>query len=117
MPEKKDRIPDAELRLPGGTHLMLHRNEGWTDDKTKVRIVGDRIVALEPGHPRIVVFVYEEDGERVIRMIYDSHTRKHGEDTDIPMPPDVKYWLTTIDDEQKRNRYLDWYGMFPRLGS
>ena len=75
------------------------------------------MVALEPGQPRVVVFVYEENGERVIRMIYDSHTWKHGEHTDLPMPPDVKYWLCSTDDEQKRGRYLDWYGMFPRLGS
>ena len=71
------------------------------------------MVALKPGRPRIVVFVYQEGGERAIRMIYDSHTHKYGEDTDIPMPPDVKYWFTTIDDEQERNQYLDWYGMFP----
>jgi hypothetical protein len=112
-----DRIPDAELRLPNGTHLMLHRNQGWTDNETKIRIVVDRMVALEPGQPRIVVFVYEENGERVIRMLYDSHTQKYGEHTNVPMPPDVKYWLTTIDDERERNRYLEWYGMFPRLES
>jgi hypothetical protein len=117
MSNQKERIPDAELRLPEGTHLTLYSNEGWADDETKVKILGDRMVALEPGQPRVVVFVYEENGERVIRMIYDSHTWKHGEHTDLPMPPDVKYWLCSTDDEQKRGRYLDWYGMFPRLGS
>jgi|SRR5580692_11045453 hypothetical protein len=106
------RIPDAELRLPDGAHLMLYRNEGWTDDNTKVRIVGNRMVALKPGQPRIVVFVYEDEGGRVIRMIYDSHTQKHGEHTNLPLPPDVKYFLYTIDDEGERTRYLNWYGMF-----
>jgi hypothetical protein len=61
MPE---RIPDAQLRLPDGTYLMLYRNEGWTDQKTEVRVLGDRMVALEPGRPRIVVFVYEQNDER-----------------------------------------------------
>jgi hypothetical protein len=27
------------------------------------------------------------------------------------MPPDVKYWLYSIDDEQERNRCLHWYDM------
>jgi hypothetical protein len=115
MPEQK--IPDSELRLPEGTHLMLYCNEGWTDHETKVRLVGDRMVALEPGEPRVVVFVYEDNGERVIRIIYDSHTMKHGEHTDLPMPPDVKHWLYSIDDERKRNRCLDWYGKFARIPS
>lgn len=70
------------------------------------------MVALQPGSHRIVAFVYEENGERAIRMIYDSHTWKHGEHTDIPLPPDVEYWLTSIDDEHERNRYLNWYRMF-----
>jgi hypothetical protein len=112
MPEQKP--PDAELRLPDGTHLMLYRNEGWTHHETKVRHVGDRMVALDHGH-RIVVFVHEDKGERVIWMIYDSHTWQYGEHTELPMPPDVKYWLSSIDDERRRNRYLNWYGMFPRV--
>ncbi len=115
MPQQKEKIPDAELRLPDGTHLMLYE-DSWTDNETKVKILGKRMVALEPGQPRVVVFIYEENGKRIIRMIYDSHTQKHGEHTDLPLPPDVKYWWTSIDDEQKRNRYLDWYDRFPRLG-
>jgi hypothetical protein len=109
---QKDPIPDAELRLRDGTHLMLYRSQGWTDHETKIKITGDRMVALEPGERRIVVFLYEESGKRAIRMVYDSHTREHGEHTDLPMPPDVQYWFYNIDDEQKRNRYLDWYAMF-----
>ena len=62
-------------------------------------------------------FIIEENGERIIRMIYDSHTRKHGEHTELPMPPDVEYWLYRIDDEQERKRYLHWYGLFARLAS
>jgi hypothetical protein len=107
-----ERIPNSELRLPDGTHLMLYRNEVWTDHKTKIRIVGDRMVALNTGHPRIVVFVYVENGEKVIQMLYDSHTRGHGDDTTRPMPPDVKYLLYSIDDERERKRYLNWYDMF-----
>jgi hypothetical protein len=112
MHEKNAGIPDAELRLPDGTHLMLYRNQGWTEDDTRIRVSGDRMVALAPGRPRVVVFVYKENGERVIRMIYDSHTREHGEHTNLPLPPDVKYYFYSIDDERERTRYLDWYDMF-----
>jgi hypothetical protein len=109
MYEQYGGTPDAELRLPDGTHLMLYRNQGWIDHETKIKIVGDRMVALGPGQPRIVVFVYKENGKRVVQMIYDSHTRKHGEHTKVPMSPDVKYQLGSIDDKGERTRYLNWF--------
>jgi hypothetical protein len=50
--------------------------------------IGDWMVALEP---RAVVYFYQREGQQVVEMIYDKHTQKHGERSDVPLPETMEY--------------------------
>lgn len=102
MTERKERIPDAQLRLPDGTHLNLYRNVRITRDEGKTEIIGDWLVALPPHEPRGVGFFYKKDGRQMVEIIYDKHTMKYGERTDIPLPEKIKYVFCTSTTRQKR---------------
>ena len=45
-------------------------------------------------------------------MIYDKHTMKYGERTDIPLPEKMEYVFCKIDDKPEEAKYLQWYGGF-----
>jgi hypothetical protein len=109
------RPPDAELRLLDGTHLTLFRNVSMTKDKEqKIKVVGDWIVAESPYEPRAVVYLYtDHTGERTIEMVYDKHTWKYGEHSDVPPPEKLEYMYSEIIDTMEQQKYLRWYEMFP----
>jgi hypothetical protein len=112
MIERKERIPDAQLRLPDGTHLSLYRNIKTTRYEDKTEIIGDWLVALSPREPRAVGFFYKKEGQQVVEVIYDKHTMKYGERTDIPLPEKMEYVFCSIDDKAEAQKYFRWYGAF-----
>ncbi len=112
MAARKDRIPDAQVRLPDGTHLTLYRNVKVTRDDDKTEIIGDWIVALPPRDPRGVGFFYKKDGQQIVEIIYDKHTMKYGERADIPLPEKMEYVFCNIEDKADEQKYLRWYAAF-----
>ena len=112
MTVRKERVPDAQLSLPDGTHLTLYRNVKVTRDEDKTEIIGDWIVALPPRDPRGVGFFYKKDGQQIVEIIYDKHTMKYGERTDIPLPKKMEYVFCSMDDKAEEQRYLRWYAAF-----
>jgi hypothetical protein len=118
MSSQTPRIPDAQLHLPDGTHLTLFRNVKMTKDKEeKVKVVGDWIVAESPVEPRAVLYFYTQDGQQIIEMVYDKHTWKYGEHTDVPPPEKLEYMFSEIIDKVEQQKYLRWYEMFPKTKS
>jgi len=112
MTDRKERIADAQLRLPDGMHLTLYRNVKITRDEGKTEIIGDWLVALPPREPRGVGFFYKKDGQQMVEIIYDKHTMKYGERTDIPLPEKMEYVFCSIDDKVEAAKYLRWYEAF-----
>ena len=115
MNTRKERTPDAQLRLPDGTHLTLYRNVKTTRHEDNSEIVGDWLVALSPREPRAVGYFYKKDGKPVVEIIYDKHTMKYGERTDIPLPDKMEYVFCSIEDKAEEDKYLRWYGEFDQL--
>jgi hypothetical protein len=112
MTIKKERIPDAQLDLPDGTHLSLFRNVKTTRREKGSEIVGDWLVALSPGEPRAVGYFYKKDGKQIVEIIYDKHTMKHCERPDVPLPEKMEYVFHSIDDKADEAKYLRWYKEF-----
>jgi hypothetical protein len=112
MDARKERNPDAQLRLPDGTCLTLYRNVKTTRHEDNLEIVGDWLVALSPREPRAVGYFYLKDGKQVVEIIYDKHTMKYGERTDIPLPEKMEYVFCSIEDKAEEEKYLRWYGEF-----
>ena len=109
---RTERIPDAQRRFPDGTHLTLYRNVRVTRHEDKAEIIGDWLVALSPREPRGVGFFYKKDGHQVVEIIYDKHTMKYGERTDVPLPEKMEYVFCNIEDKAEEAKYLQWYGAF-----
>ena len=115
MIARKERISDAQLRLPDGTHLTLYRDVKTTRHEDNSEIIGDWVVALSPREPRGVGFFYKKAGQQVVEIIYDKHTLKHGERTDLPLPEKMEYVFCSIDDKEEEKKYLSWYAAFAPL--
>src|ERR1019366_6589444 len=94
------------------THLTLYRNVKVTRDEDKTEIIGDWIVALPPRDARGVAFFYKKDGRQIVEIIYDKHTMKYGERTDILLPEKMEYLFCDIEDKAEEEKYLRWYAAF-----
>ena len=109
MNTRRMRVPDVEKRLPNGTLLTLFRAIQTTRDENKKEIIGDWLVALRPGKLRIVAFFYKQDEKQMVEMIYDKHTMKYVERTDVPLPEKMEYVFCDIEDTLERRECLKLY--------
>ncbi|HTC93662.1 MAG TPA: hypothetical protein VK699_09430 [Terriglobales bacterium] len=80
--------------------------------KDKTKLTGDWMIALEPHRPRAVVFIFEQENRPTAKMIYDTHTLKHGENSNVPLPEKLDYVFYDIDDETEEKKYLEYRRAF-----
>jgi len=100
-----------ERRFDDGTRLILYRNvSGTLQDKT--RLAGDWMIALEVNRPRTVVFVSEQEGKRIVKMVYDTHTLENWGRPEPPAPEKLDYVLYNIDDKEQEEKYLKLRALF-----
>lgn len=106
------RPPPEELKLADGTYLALHRGVSITMEDNE-KMVGDWLIALEPGRPRAVALILHENTKPTAKMIYDTHTLEHRLSPETP-PVDekLKYVFYKIDDKEEEGRYLGYWEMF-----
>jgi hypothetical protein len=100
-----------ERYLSDGTHVTLYRNESLTlEDQTKLQ--GDWMIVLKPHDPRVVVFIFEHEGNAAAKMAYDTHTLKHPEDSSVLPLGKLDYVLHNIDDKVQEEKYLNYRRIF-----
>lgn len=106
------RTPSADIRLPDGTHLTLYRDVKCKRYKDNAELIGDWLVALVPGEPRAVLYVYQSDGKQLVEMIYNKHP--HDQYPDGVLPDNVKWdeleWVFgSIDNKEDLAKYAKLY--------
>jgi hypothetical protein len=70
--------------------------------------------SMPPRDPREVGFFYKKDGQQIVEIIYDKHTMKYGERTDVPLPEKMEYVFCAIEDRAGGQKYIKWYEAFFR---